>query len=134
VAQDRPLRVTVNGEETTDWAYDEVERRLHLTIGRQPCDQPTRVVLESETGIAENNSLQPQLAYVPASQTLCVKTKATARNIKLMVTDLSGRRVMEAVWRGRTQAEYSVASLPTGSYVCHVNADGQTVTRKFLKY
>ena len=134
VAQDRPLRVTVNGEETTDWAYNEVERRLHLTIGRQPCDQPTRVVLESETSIAENNSLQPQLAYVPDAQMLCVKTKTTARNIKLMVTDLSGRRVMEAVWRGRTQAECSVASLPTGSYVCHVNADGQTVTRKFLKY
>ncbi|MBQ9293373.1 MAG: DUF5110 domain-containing protein [Bacteroidaceae bacterium] len=75
-----PNNVSINGEETNDWSYDEASKQLTVNVPTRPCSETIVVnVKDEETGIEE-----------------VVNSKST--NSKCF--DLSGREMVNDKWHG----------------------------------
>ena len=78
---DEPLSVSINGEETTDWTYDDQLRRLTVNVPTRPCSEAIAInVKDEETGIKE------------------IKNEQLKMNNE--VFDLSGRQRVNDKWPG----------------------------------
>ena len=134
-AQEQPYQVTVDGQEVTEWTYDEVLRRLTLQLPNRACNTETAICLYANaTDIAAQTASQtPVLRYQADKAMLQLKSSHTANRICLSVVDLSGRELLHQASSHTAEAQLSLSSLPAGEYVCRANADGFVVTRKIIK-
>lgn len=56
-----------------------------------------------------------------------------AKSVRLQVISADGKPAATGSTRSADRLTLSLAQLPQGAYVCRLVADGQTVTRKFIK-
>ena len=106
---EEPDNVRVNGEETSDWTYDEVLQRLTVNVPTRPCSEATIInIKDRETG-----SLSPALSKGEGEEMV------NGKWLNGKCFDLSGRQMVNGkLSNGKwPNGKWSNGQMPRGIYI-----------------
>ena len=134
-AQEQPYQVTIDGQEVTEWTYDEVLRRLTLQLPARACNTESTICLYANaTDIAAQKGGEgPVLRYHTAQALLELRDTCSAQRICISIVDLGGREQLRQVYANTSEVQLTLSTLPAGEYICRANVDGKVITRKIIK-
>lgn len=134
-AQDKPEMLTVDGEECTDYTYDETKKQLIVMVAKKDCSLTTTIVLHSrETGVdetSEANSLA--IRYDNGARCIMI-TSDGGSALMATVVDMQGKEWVRVNTSNRTQTNIDLKHLPAGQYICCARTAKDIQRRKFIKY
>lgn len=117
-------------------SYDASTRLLEVRIPTDDLSQALslRVPLRQESGeLTENSSAGTHLNYDHSHDAVSVNAPRKATSIHLTVTTTGGACVAQEEARNTSSLLLSIASLPSGTYVCRALVDGKSTARKIIK-
>jgi len=127
-----PSSVCIDGEETSNWTYDEQLRRLTVNVPTRPCSEQTLItVKEDETALQGTLAESLDMHYEASAQQLSINSPLSA--FTLSISDMQGKQWMLLRQPSGKDCRISLATLPTGQYICSCRAGEETITRKILK-
>lgn len=134
----KPLSVALNGNTLAEdkWSYDEASRTLSLYVDSADCSALTTVTVERDksAGVPALMSEESmQVKYLPEASVVRVKAGSRVRSLRIELTDSEGKCLVSASDMDTKSCDISAAGLSQGVYICNVNADGRTVSMKFVK-
>jgi 3',5'-cyclic AMP phosphodiesterase CpdA len=59
---------------------------------------------------------------------------ASGASVQVVITDLNGKRVAEHIFSTREKQEVDIRSLPAGTYLVEIRSEGQSITKRIVKY
>lgn len=137
LAEEQPKVVFIAGQPTDRWSYDAHTRTLSVTLPTMASTDSTSVkVILDDTAVAPLPADDLTLRFDQATALLAVTSSLPMQQVHLRVLSSDGTLCASpAPLRSEgvgDRLSFSLATLPAGSYLCQVNADGRTVTRKVL--
>lgn len=81
---------------------------------------------------ATSTVLPLEIAPVPSADFIRIHIPEADRQIRMCITDMSGRRIADDVYPAETLLHYPVASLATGMYMVHCTTKEQHFSGKFI--
>ena len=135
LAEQKPEGVSINGVPTDDWSYDEMAACVTVRVPKTRCDQEVKVeVARNTTAVNSKNADNViDLFYDSRADEMVASMARKAKSVRLQVISADGKPAATGSTRSADRLTLSLAQLPQGAYVCRLVADGQTVTRKFIK-
>ncbi len=134
--QERPVSVNVSSTENPEyeWTYDEISRTVTLKIAKTSCDANLYITLKQEsTGINALTTGTVELGYDQPSELVVASFNSNRQKVSMRIVSANGSEVTQQTGQNTRHLAVSTASLPAGSYICLLNADGTTLSRKFIK-
>ncbi|MBQ8047572.1 MAG: DUF5110 domain-containing protein [Prevotella sp.] len=134
LAEEKPESVTLNGEEISEWTFDELTKTLTVDIPLTSCDAKTVVeVMSNYLNVQPTFAGTIDMFFDSADETVRVSTSETVAQGSLHVYNMDGTEVVSADMSGKESLAVSLSGMPSGAYVCRLVADGTVLTRKFAK-
>ena len=125
----------LDGNATDAWSYDEMTGNLTVRVPKTRCDAPVKieVIRDAASAAAKKADNTIDLYYDVRADELVASMARKVRNLRLQVLSVDGREAAKFAAADADRMVCNLGQLPQGGYVCRLNADGQVVTRKFVK-
>ena len=129
--------ITVNGDpvDASLISYNSTSKLLKISITAE--DLGTALTLrvpispaEGEQAEADGNA---QINYDSNQEAVHITTPQKATSIRLTISTIGGACVANGEAQEASSLHLSLATLPTGTYICRAIVDGKTTVRKIIK-
>jgi hypothetical protein len=117
------IRIRVEGGSETNFCPEFDEFRLGTTFAS---------VTSKTSSVDDAAKLSAQIAPNPTKTNLYITLEEDAKKASVSVFDMLGRSVLSNKFSG-IQSELNVENLIKGMYFINIQADGKTITQKFVK-
>ena len=133
-----PQGITLDGVEVpqAQVSYDAGTRMLEVRIATDDLAQPLVLnvpVAHSQDSQADSDTGNASLNYNGSHEAVSVTVPRQASSIHLTVSTTDGACVAQEDKHHTGGLTFSLAHLPSGTYVCHALVDGKSITKKIIK-
>ena len=133
--EDKPEGITLNGEPTDNWTFDEMAKSITVHVPKTRCNTQVQIEIARNTSAVNGKKMDGtvELYYDTHADEMVASMSRKAKKLQLQIVSMDGREAARRTAANTDRLVYSLAQLPQGSYVCRLKIDGQSITRKFVK-